>query len=326
MRVLVVRNDKLGDLVLALPLVQQLKDAGHRVGVLASPYAAPLLKRDSRLSAVIEDGDGLAPRLRAGRFDAALVCWATPRNAWKVFRAGIPLRVGTSARPYSVLFNRPLSLRRSQGRLHESEYNAVFGQALGLPRGPLPPPRLDLGAEAGRLARAWLKKKIPAGKGPLVALHPGSGGSAQNWMPERYAALGSALRQRYGARLLISGGPGDEAAMDACGRVLGRAAVALRPALSLPVFAALLGELDLFCAASTGPLHLAAAQATPVLGLYPPLRAMSPVRWGPRGGERAVLSPAGLGTRVPAPKQINLVERISVDEALAAVGFLLRKR
>ncbi len=144
-------------------------------------------------------------------------------------------------------------------------------------------------------------------------------------MPERYAALGQALRQRYGARLLISGGPGDEAAMDVCGRVLGRSA-ALRPALDLPAFAALLGQLDLFCAASTGPLHVAAAQGVPVLGLYPPLRAMSPVRWAPRGSERAVLSPAGLGTRVPPPKNINLTERISVDEALAAIGFLLRKR
>ena len=325
MRVLVVRNDKLGDLVLALPLVQELKDAGHAVSVLVSPYTAPLLKADERLSGVIEDGPGLVQRLKKGRFDAALVLWATPHNAWSVFSAGIPLRVGTAARPYSLLFNRRLALRRSQGALHESQYNGLFAGALGLEARSLPPPRLQLSPEAEREARAWMKKRIPAGKGPLVGLHPGSGGSAQNWAPERYAALGLALRQEYGARLLISGGPGDEAAMDACGRVLGRQAVALRPGLSLPAFAALLGHLQLFCAASTGPLHVAAAQGTPVLGLYPPLRAMSPVRWAPRGSQRAILSPAGLGTRIPPQKGVNLTERISVDEALAAIGFLLRK-
>ena len=326
MRVLVVRNDKLGDLVLALPLVQRLKDAGHKVGVLASPYAAPLLKEDTRLSAVIEDGDDVVGRLKQGRFDAALVLWATPRNAWNVLRAGIPIRVGTRSRYYSPLFNRLLSLRRSQGQLHESEYNGLFAEALGVNSAALPPPRIEVGAAVAREARAWLKKHVAVGRGPLVALHPGSGGSAQNWAPERYAALGQALKQRYNARLLVSGGPGDEAAMDVCSRVLGRSAAVLRPALGLPAFAALLGELHLFCAASTGPLHVAAAQGTPVLGLYPPLRAMSPVRWAPRGSERAILSPAGLGTRVPPQKGVNLTERISVDEALAAIGFLLRRK
>jgi ADP-heptose:LPS heptosyltransferase len=326
MRVLVVRNDKLGDLVLALPLVQRLKDAGHKVGVLASPYAAPILSEDPRLSVVIEDGPDLIRRVKAQRFDAALVLWATPRNAWTVLRAGIRLRVGTRARYYSPLFNRLLDLRRSQGQLHESEYNGLFAQVLDLKPEPLPPPRLELGADASREAKAWLKKRVPAGKGPLVALHPGSGGSAQNWAPERYGALGQALRQRYGARLLISGGPGDAAAVDSCIRVLGRGAVPLRPALGLAAFAALLGQVDLFCAASTGPLHLAAAQGAPVLGLYPPLRAMSPVRWAPRGSQRAILSPAGLGTRIPPQKGVNLIERISVDEAMAAVAFLLKRK
>ena len=101
MRVLVVRNDKLGDLVLALPLVQRLKDAGHKVGVLVSAYTAPLLKNDSRLWAVVEDGPGVIGRLKALHFDAALVLWASPRNAWTVLRAGIGLRVGTRG---TVLF------------------------------------------------------------------------------------------------------------------------------------------------------------------------------------------------------------------------------
>jgi ADP-heptose:LPS heptosyltransferase len=326
MRVLVVRNDKLGDLVLALPLVQRLKDAGHLVGVLASSYTAPLLKDDSRVGALIEDGPEALAKIKAQRFDAALVLWATPRNAWMMLQAGIPRRLGTGARLYSLLFTQNLDLRRSQGVLHESEYNGLFAEALGLKPAPLPAPRLHLGAAAEKEALAWLKQHGPKGKGPLFALHPGSGGSAQNWAPQRYAALGKALVQRYGARLLISGGPGDEAAMDVCSRILGPSATLLKPALPLPAFAALLGQLKLFCAASTGPLHVAAAQGVPVLGLYPPLKAMSPVRWAPRGSERAILSPAGLGTRIGRGKGINFTERISVDEAQAAIGFLLRRK
>ena len=320
-RIALFRNDRIGDLVLALPLLQALKDAGAYVGVLASPYAAPLLEADSRVDALVKDGPDAAEALRGHRFDTALLCFANARNAGLAWRAGISQRLGPSARAYSALFNRALPIRRGQGWAHESDLNLDYARALGWD-GPAPDPRLHLDEAAARQAAAWLKRHCP-GRGPLVGLHPGSRGSAQPWPPRRFAELGLELRRRHKVRLLVTGGPGDEAAQQECLAGLPGAAALLEP-LALPVFAALLGKLDLFAAGSTGPLHLAAAQGTPVLGLYPPLRAMSPLRWAPRGSRRAVLSPAGLGFRAPVRDGVNYVERISVDEAAAACDFLLR--
>jgi ADP-heptose:LPS heptosyltransferase len=323
-RVALFRNDRIGDLVLALPLLQALKDAGAFVGVLASPYAAPLLEHDPRVGALVKDGPDAAGILKAHRFDTALVCWANARNAGLAWRAGIAERLGPSARAYSALFSRSLPIRRGQGWTHESELNLDYARALGWD-GATPLPRLALDAKAGTQAAAWLKRHAPVGQGPLVGLHPGSRGSAQPWPPQRFAELGLELRRRHHARLLVTGGPGDEAAQQEClAGLRGTGAVALNEPLPLSVFAALLGGLDLFVAGSTGPLHLAAAQGVPVLGLYPPLRAMSPLRWAPRGSRRAVLSPAGLGFRVPPREGMNYVERISVDEAASASAFLLR--
>jgi len=323
-RILVLRNDRIGDLVLALPLVQALKDAGAFVGVLAAPYTVDLLRSDPRVDALVVDGPAALDQIRTGAFDTALVLWANWRNAWLIRRSGIPERIGPSLRPFSWLFTRRLDLRRSRGATHESDLNFDFGRALGL-ECPVPEPRLHLAAEAAHTARAWLKKNGPAGKGPLVFLHPGSGGSAQPWPAERFAALGLELRKSHQARVVVSGGPGDSSAVEACAAGLGRGTVRCCD-LDLAPFAALLGEAALFVAGSTGPLHLAAAQGTPVLGLYPPLRAMSPLRWGPRGSRRAVLSPAGLGFRIPPTPGANFLERISVDEAVAACGFLLEER
>jgi heptosyltransferase-3 len=323
-RIALFRNDRIGDLVLALPLLQALKDAGAFVGVLASPYAAPLLEDDPRVDALIKDGPAAVDALRGHGFDTALVCLANARNAGLAWRAGVPERLGPSARAYSALFSRPLPIRRGQGWAHESELNLDYARALGW-EGATPLPRLALDPKAGPQAAAWIKRHAPAGKGPLVGLHPGSRGSAQPWPPLRFAELGLELRRRHRARLLVTGGAGDEASQREClADLKGAGAAALLEPLPLPVFAALLGKLDLFAAGSTGPLHLAAAQGTPVLGLYPPLRAMSPLRWGPRGSRRAVLSPAGLGFRVPPREGRNYVERISVDEAAAACDFLLR--
>ena len=320
-RILVLRNDRIGDLVLALPLLRALKEAGAFVGVLAAPYTADLLKDDPRCGALVLDGPGVLESLRGLKFDTALVLWANARNARLVHGAGIARRLGPSLRPYSWLFTQRLPLRRGRGGQHETELNFEYGRALGLD-GPAPAPSLRLAPEALRAARAWLKQHGPQGPGPLVLLHPGSGGSAQPWPAERFAALGLELGKRFGARLLVTGGPGDRVAVEDCANALGRGTRRCVD-LGLAPFAALLGLADLFVAGSTGPLHLAAAQGTPVLGLYPPLRAMSPLRWGPRGSRRAVLSPAGLGFRIPPTPGANFLERISVDEAVAACGFLL---
>lgn len=314
-RILVVRDDRIGDLVLALPLIQALKDAGAFVGVWASDYAAPLLAKDKRVDVLVQEAGGHG-------FDTALCLYARWSSAWALWRAGIPQRLGPSARPFSALFTQSLPLRRGTGWEHESDLNFEYAKALGL-SGGAKEPRLQLPPEAVSEAKAWLRKNGPQGKGPLLVLHPGSKGSAQDWPADRYAALGAELQSSHRVRVLITGGPGDEAVAEACRRNIHGAAVCVAQ-LELPAFAALLGQADLMAAGSTGPLHLAAAQGVPVVGFYPPRRAMSPLRWAPRGSRRAVLSPVGLGFRIPPKAGRNEVSRISVDEAVAAAGFLLR--
>jgi heptosyltransferase-2 len=207
-------------------------------------------------------------------------------------------------------------LRRSEGLKSESDYNLDFLDPQ-VPE-PGPAPRLHLDDQAGQAALNWLKSK---GLKNPVMLHPGSGGSAQNWDAGRYAELGVELKRRYGVSLLVTAGPQEgPLAMQvaaACG------AVALDQALPLRVFAALCGQASLFVSASTGPMHLAAALGAPTLSLFPPLRAMSPRRWAPRGNQRAVLTPAGLGQRAPEAG-INYVNGIPLQAAVDAAEFLLK--
>jgi ADP-heptose:LPS heptosyltransferase len=179
-------------------------------------------------------------------------------------------------------------------------------------------PRLMLSPEDHAAAENWLAE---AGLKRPVILHPGSRGSAQNWPPLRYVELGRELRKRFGCELMLSAGPGEEGMAAELGKELGCPAL-LHP-MPLRAYAALCGKARLFVSASTGPMHLAAALGAPTLSLFPPIRAMSPLRWGPLGNRHAVLSPAGLGQRMP-DNGLNYVERIGVDEAADAAAFLLR--
>lgn len=326
-RVLVFRNDRIGDLVLALPLIQALKQAGAYVGVLASPYASPLLEGDPRVDSLLLDGPGALKKIKAGRYDSGVLLWANWRNALLAWRGGLGLRIGPTARPFSWLQNASLPIRRSKAEKSEAEYNldhlAPLGLAPALERAPL-----YLDPQGLREAKAWLKARgLAKGSGPLIALHPGTGGSSLRWPLDAFAALGESLRRELGARLIISGGPGDGDLVRGLARSL-RPVAALDPPLGLKAYAALLGQLDVFVSAATGPMHMAGAAGAATVSFFPPVRPMAASRWHPLSEPRAVLSPLGLGTPCPrcrgeACPLYDCMRSLGPQDALAAVRTVL---
>jgi ADP-heptose:LPS heptosyltransferase len=297
-RILIIRNDKLGDVVLSLPLVRALRRALPQayLGFLASAYAAPLLEKDPDLDRIFVAGrPETLSELKDGRFDVALVLWDRPANAWLAFRAGIPKRVGVSLRFFSPLFTHRLPLRRSRGLESEASLNLRFLRALGLELPDLEGGSLAVTAEDRRQAEEWLKQHGPTGRGRLVILHPGTGGSSLSWPAHFFSELGRRLVQRHGVRLLVGGAASELPLMQQVSASIEPRPALLSGTLPIRVYAAMLGQAALFVSAATGPMHLAAAMGTPTLSFFPPLRSMSPLRWAPLGNRHAVLSPPGLG-------------------------------
>jgi ADP-heptose:LPS heptosyltransferase len=114
-----------------------------------------------------------------------------------------------------------------------------------------------------------------------LVLHPKSRGSAREWGLENFSELIRLLPQdRF--KVFISGTAAEGALMESLFRdhpfitdLTGR--------LSLGELVAFLARVDGLVAASTGPLHLAAALGIHALGIYPPIRPMHPGRWSPVG-------------------------------------------
>jgi ADP-heptose:LPS heptosyltransferase len=191
-------------------------------------------------------------------------------------------------------------------------------------------PALKLAPEDFKEARAWLnKKRLLKARGPLVMLHPGSGGSAWNWPTEKYGQLGRELAKTRKAKILVTGSPKEQALINQVRSLAGKGALSLDLEFPLRIFAALLSNADLFVSGSTGPMHLAAALGAPTLSFFPPLRPMSPLRWGPLGNVHAVLTPAGLGiSRManfgPGSAFARCMDRITVDDALRAADTVLK--
>lgn len=282
-RLLVVRDDRLGDLVVSLPAIHALRETypGARLALLVDARRASLAAAIRGVDQVIEstrDRRALVSRIRAFAPDLAACISRSARAAWALARARVPYRIGPGHRYYSPLFHRRIDERRRGGARHEVEYALSFAHRAGAPGGPA---RFDLhlSAESRTSADHWLRQQMISGA--FVVLHPGSGGSCPHWPVSHFLELPTMMRGA-GISTVISVGPDDRQV---------RAAVERRfhgqtrrpPCFSgeLTELAALLDRAVLVVSNSTGPLHLAAALKTPTLALHAPWPSCAPARWGP---------------------------------------------
>jgi ADP-heptose:LPS heptosyltransferase len=281
-RLVVVRHDRFGDLVLTLPAVAALRRTypGARFALLVRPDLVPLARAVEGVEDVLRasaDRRRLRREIAAYRPDL-IVCISRGAGISRIAaRARVKRRVGTGYRLYSPLFTRTVNERRRSGGRHELEYALSFAHRVGAQPGPAVFP-LRIPDAARGVVSAW----VAAGglQPPFVLLHPGSGGSCPRWPVRRFIELADQLLAVH-ASVAFSIGPEDAA----CEEVLDAARARVR---DLPRFRgdltalpALLESAACVVSNSTGPLHLAAALGTPTLGVYAPWATCGVVRWGP---------------------------------------------
>jgi len=328
-RLLVVRTDRLGDVVLSLPVISALRRTfpGAHVAVLVHPSVVELVEDHPDLDAVLIDGGEcswmewmrLVRKLRKERFDAALLLHPTLRLAAALAAARIRIRVGTGYRFYSFLFNRRVFEHRKRSIKHEAEYNLSLARILGADISRVVF-RLNIAGSARKTVDAFLRERLKRRSRPLVVLHPGSRKSALDWPIDAFTRLADKLVREAHASIVVSGGPQERDMAERMAAAISTKAISAAGRFNLKELRALFQRADLFISNSTGPLHLARAAGTEVIGLYPPLRPASHRRWGPYGRNDSVLVPdlpecrRCRGRRCP---EWNCMRRISVDAVFA---------
>jgi len=343
MRILIVRTDRIGDIILTTPLAQAIKRAfpSWHVAFLVDDRLSDLLRCHKSIDEVIpvpglergKDGSSglsaLVKVIRSGRFDVAVVVSPSLRNALAVRLAGIPLRIGTRYRPYSPLFNRRVPLHRKPSLRHEVEYNFDLLAPLGVSQEG-EEPRLQVPEEASRGIRKSLTARgLAPGKEGLIAVHPGSGGSSARWPAGHFRDLIGLVEGSDGLRAVLTGSREEKGIVDAVVQGAKGDPVRLDEQLSLMELAALYKECRALVTNSTGPLHLAMAVGTPVVGLYCNLKACRPTRWGPYGSTpHAVLTPdEEICSRCHSSRgRGDCLGSISHEEAWKALLRLLERR
>lgn len=284
-KILVVRSDRMGDVMMSLPTLALLRqnlpmvDIDFSYNESLSPLLLPFLEQQNIKSTHVKPN--------WNEYSGVLFLFAPDSLLWSAFRHRVNLRVGLYSRLVSfVCLSRGLRQKRSLAEKNEGQYNLLLGEYflklwLGVDEVAFPEPLCLPGTESSaRAADVALEGK--GLKGDFILIHPGMGGSALNLNDKQWVELIRKYKSQFSVGLSI--GPVEE------DQRLKRAIRSEIPdlpvleGLSLDVLRELFRRASLVIAPSTGPLHLAHYVGTRTLGIYPPVRSQSPDRWSPFGG------------------------------------------
>ena len=299
---LIVRTDRIGDVVLTLPLAGIVKKyyPGCKVTFFVKEYTRTLAEGNPYIDNVIvaEEVEGKMSlfgnikKIEKFRFDTAIVVNPTLISTLILFFSGIFNRIGTGYRWYSFLFNYKSFEHRKYGERHELEFNVNLLKFLGINQKVTPGSvnfdlQIDKGCES-RL-KTILKVKGVDFKKPVIIIHPGSGGSAVDLPRETFKELVKTIGDNLKAEILLTGTK-DE--MELCHEMhIPNKTKNLAGMFNLSELTALIKYSDIFISNSTGPLHIAAALGKYVIGFYPKIAACSKERWGPYSEKSCVFTP-----------------------------------
>jgi lipopolysaccharide heptosyltransferase I len=290
--VLIVRLGALGDIVHALPLAAALRaasptaridwlvDVKHRAILDLAGGLTTIVPIDTRLATGPTGVVAVVRTLRAARYDVAV-------DAQGLIKSAVLARLAGAGRVVGLA---PAHLREPQARRaygetvdpaggHVVDKALALAQALGAPAGP---PRFDLRPPATDIvARARGALGIGPSQ-PFAVLNPGAAWPNKRWPADRFGALARRIHAGRGWPSIVAWGPGEEAlaaAVVAAAHAGGPATIAAAaPPTTLGELVALVAAAGLVVSGDTGPLHLAAAMGTPIVGLYGPT---DPARNGP---------------------------------------------
>lgn len=310
-KILIIRNDKLGDFMLSWPALALLRQSLPQceIHALVNSYTADMGRLCPSIDQTIIDPGpqaswssqwALAQSLRAKGFDAAVTLFSTTRIGAILALAGIPYRLAPATKIAQIFYHARLTQRRSRSEKPEFAYNqdlalrllADFGITAGEPPGP---PYLSFAeAELTQLRNDFCRNHgLEPGK-PLVFIHPGSGGSANNLSLDQYALLARTLRSPQGHHIVISAGPSEFSQAQLLASKLGDIPASIyHSTAGLEQFARHIALADLFISGSTGPLHIAGALDRPTAAFYPRRQSATALRWQTTNSEsrRMAFSP-----------------------------------
>lgn len=309
-RILVIRPDHLGDMLLTLPAFRALRrqnptaEIHALVGAWSAEVLAPIREidvvltvpfpgftRDAKSSLIAPYTLALstARKLRRIGYDRVYVL---RRDHWwgalVAYFAGIPQRIGYDLPDANLFLNQRIPYERN---------HAVLENLRLVSPDDISNPSLDLnysGSENARIAvNDLLREKRLDPHQPYFVIHVGSGAEVKNWENEKWAKVADAIADGLGGTAILTGSAVERGTAERIASLMKNPAAILAGETDLPGLAALLSEAKIVLGSDSGPLHLAAGVGTPTVALFGPADPAEFAPWGSPDMHRVLTSDIG---------------------------------
>ena len=294
-RILIIRLRSIGDIVLLTPALHLLKSWRRdlAISVLVEARFRELLEGNPDVDEILFPGEGrivsrlgAALALRRTGFAVCVNLHGGPTSRFLARLSGARIRVGfahfRSPQQYHVLVP-DARLILNQPTLHTAEHQACAFFYLGLPRKEIPRSRIFV---CDKHKVWWEQRRAILGLAPrqeYAIVHPTALYATKQWAAEKFAQLAVALEQEMRLKPVFSCGPGESAVLDAVQNA-SRSGICRLENIGLGQLAAAVSGARLFIGNDSGPAHIAAALARPVVVVF---GSSSSAIWGPWPGQPA---------------------------------------
>ena len=292
MNILVVRTDKLGDFITALPAMYVLKmhNKSNKIIACVAPLNVTLAKSCDFIDEVIVDDVKesvfvLASKLRAAKIDASITLFSNTRVAVAQFLAGIPTRIAPATKLAQIFYTKRVKQKRSLVKMAEFEYNlALTKELFG---------EISLAYKKPLLAFSDAQKVYDVFcvnndiSRDVMAFHVGFGGSSDaNFNTIEYESMIRKVLKRKKYQVVLTFGPDEKKLYEEMQIRLRDEDVIFYLSLDgLLYFAKLISQFKLFVSTSTGTFHLASLVGTPTMTFFADSLFASAARWKGVGDE-----------------------------------------
>lgn len=331
--ILVVRADRMGDVVLTVPAIRALKRAfpSARVSIWLDASTKPLLDGLPFIDEILVENKGLGIwgyflfvlMLRWKKFDLAVVYNTKRRTNMACSLAGIPHRLGYKNSKHGRLLTHPVEDRRHLGEKHEAEYCLDLLREIGVTSTDMAL-ELSVDARAERWADDFTAREFQGE--PFLAIHASASCSTRFWPVSSYVKLIDLLADSGMRIVLVGGKDAQGAALEIAAAVTGTV-LDMTGKTSLSQLVSLLRRARVLVSNDSGPVHVAAGSGTPVVSIF--LRSqpgINPGRWKPLGPKSSVVvPPAGMEIVVDGNNNIisGSFDSITPDQVFKALEKIL---
>ena len=335
--ILIVRTDRIGDVILTTPAIQLLREnfPAVKISILVSPLTYDLVRGNPYLDKIfVDDRKGvhrgflgfwkLVMSLRHEKFDCAIIFHTKKRTNALCFLVGIPERIGYRNEKFGFLLTQPIADTRNLGIKHESEYCLDVLKAMGV---PVEPKKvfLSLPREGEQWAEQFLRNYGLNSQDRLVAIHAGASGPEKRWPTKNFIDVIDYLQIKTNTKIILIGASGAIALAEEIKKAVSEPIFDVTGQTSVAQLASLLKRCHLLISNDSGPVHVADAVGIPVISIFTRNQpGINPERWRPLGKQHIVIVPPKLPPGNQEGTEVDGSEMIPTARVLEAVDAIFK--